>query len=69
MVKSIVKNTKGTMLFSQQRVRLKITQSKIGLTVQGYNAFFSQKSKTKDQPVKISVNGTEKSQCYYPEEE
>ena len=46
------------MLFSQERVRLKITQSKVALMVQGYNAIIPRKSKTKNHPVKNSVNST-----------
>ena len=43
------------MLFSEERVILKITQSKIALTVQGYGAVSPRKSKTKNHPVRKSV--------------
>ena len=45
------------MLISKERVRLKITDSKIPLRYTGYIAIFLGKSKTKNQPVKNSVKG------------
>ena len=55
------------MLFSQERVRLKITQSKIALTVQGCNSIFPRKSMYKNQPVKNIVNGTQVTLLLSPE--
>ena len=45
------------MLFSEGRVRLEITQSKIPLTVSGYYAIFPRRGKTENDTVKNSVKG------------
>ena len=45
------------MLFSQERVRLRITKSKMALTFQGYSANFRRKGRTKNHPVKTIVKG------------
>ena len=58
-MKTSINSTQGTRQFSQERVRLNINQSKLVLAVQGYNAIFQRKSKTKNHPVKITVNGTQ----------
>ena len=55
------------MVFSHG-VRLKITESKIALTSTGYDAIFPRNSKTKNQPVKLRVSGTQV-QCYFPKKE
>ena len=57
-VKNSANVKQGTTLFSQERVRVEITQSKVALTILFYNTIFRRKSKTKNEPVKISDNGT-----------
>ena len=57
-VKITVNGTRGTMLFSQVRLRLKITRSKIALTVHYVQCYFPRKSQTRNHPVKITVKGT-----------
>ena len=47
------------MLFSQERVRPKITWSKIELRVHRVNAILPGRNKTKNHPVKNTVNGTQ----------
>ena len=47
------------MLFYQEGLRIKITQSKILLTVQRVECHFSRKNKTENHPVKNNVNGTQ----------
>ena len=41
------------MLFSQEGIKTSITESKIVLTVPGYNTIFPGKSNNKNHPVKI----------------
>ena len=57
-VKNGVNGTQGTMLFSQERAKLKITQSRIALTVQMVQCYFPRKGETENSSVKNSVNGT-----------
>ena len=57
-VKNSVKSAQGTMLFYEEVVRLKITQSKVALTIHRVQCYFPGKSKAKKEPVKISGNGT-----------
>ena len=66
-VKNSVNGTQRTMLFYQERLRLKITQSKIPLTVQREDCFFSRKNKTENHPVKNSVNGTQGTMLFFQE--
>ena len=47
------------MLFSQERVRAKINQSKLALAVSGCNAIFEGNNKTKNPLVKNGVHGSQ----------
>ena len=57
-VKNSVKSAQGTMLFCKEVDGLKITQSKVALTIHRVQCYFPGKSKAKKEPVKISGNGT-----------
>ena len=57
------------MLFSHERVKLKIILSKLALTVPGESAIFPGKRKTINYPVKISVNGTQGTMLFSRERE
>ena len=46
------------MLLSQERVRGRITQSKLALTVHGYNRISLRRNKTENRAVKNIVNGS-----------
>ena len=58
-VKNGVKGRQGTVLLPQERVRLKLTQSKIALTVRWVQCCFPRRRKTENHPVKNSVIGTQ----------
>ena len=58
-VKNSVNGTQGTMLFSQERGRQKITRSKIELTVHRVQSYFKRKGKTENHPVKNTVKDTQ----------
>ena len=57
-LKNTVRDTPGTTLISQERVRLKITHTKLALTARNAQCNFQKKSRTKTDPVKNSIKGT-----------
>ena len=57
------------MLFSQERVGLKVTQSKIAFTVAGYKSIFKRRSITKNHLVKNNVNGAQDKMLFSQEKE
>ena len=58
-VKDKVNITQGTMLFSQERLRNKITPSKLVLTVRRVQAILAKKSEIENHTVKNRLNNTE----------
>ena len=54
------------MLFSRERVRLRITKSKMALTLQGCGANFQKKGRTKNHPVKTIVKGQQRDSAIIP---
>ena len=56
-VKISINGSHCTMLFTQETVKLKITQSKIGLTVLRVQDHFPRKGKTEDHQARNEVNG------------
>ena len=60
--------THGTVLFSPERVKLKINGSKLALTVHQAQRYFQKKDKTTNHQVKGRVNGTQ-GKCCSPKKE
>ena len=55
------------MLFSRERVKPRINQSKSVLAVPGYNAIFERISKTKNHQVNNSVKSAQGTMLFYKE--
>ena len=69
LVKSGVNGTQGTILFSKEREKQKITHSKLELTMLMVQCFFQRKGNPENSSVESSINGTHCTMLFFQEGE